>query len=41
MAADTGIGNSKNTTEWCELLDAEIECFTINLGTCFDKKNDQ
>lgn len=30
--------HSTNTTEWCELIDEEIECFTKNLGTCFNKK---
>ena len=30
--------HSSNTTEWCELIDEEIECFTKNLGTCFNKK---
>ena len=30
-------GHKTNTTEWCELMDAEIECFTKNLGTCFNK----
>jgi len=27
-----------NTSEWCELIDEEIDCFTNNLGTCFNEK---
>ena len=37
IAMDNGIQNGTSTTEWCGLMDAEIECFTKNLGTCFNK----
>ena len=37
----TQIAGMKNrqtdTSEWCELIDEEIACFTDNLGTCFDQ----
>ena len=27
-----------NTSEWCELIDEEIDCFKHNLGRCFNEK---
>ena len=29
--------NSTGNSEWCDLIDEEIACFTDNLGTCFNK----
>ena len=43
--SENEIANMKNqpnitdaTSEWCELIDEEIACFTDNLGSCFNKE---